>query len=110
MTRTSCPRALSALGSAPATSARPPVLAKGVHSDATNKIFKLLPIVARPLRYMPLPSLTSSVSIPYLHLPVRKPPSHGSCRPPSIDTTPYPPCPPVPCASWRGRDSRPDRN
>src|SRR5262249_46246840 len=37
-TRTSCPIALSALGSAPATSARPPTLAKGATSAARISI------------------------------------------------------------------------
>ena len=38
-TRTSMPSARSALGSAPATSASPPVFANGAHSDATNRTF-----------------------------------------------------------------------
>src|SRR5262249_8675326 len=36
-TRTSIPSALSALGSAPATSAKPPVFEKGAHSEATKR-------------------------------------------------------------------------
>src|SRR6185437_14046657 len=39
-TRTSCPRSASAMGSAPATSARPPVLAKGTHSEATKRTLR----------------------------------------------------------------------
>src|SRR5437867_4030045 len=39
MTRMSCPSALSALGRAPATSARPPTFAKGATSAATKRIF-----------------------------------------------------------------------
>src|SRR5581483_2701559 len=38
MIRTSCPRLASARGSAPATSASPPVLAKGATSDATRRM------------------------------------------------------------------------
>ncbi len=38
-TRTSMPSARSALGSAPATSASPPVFANGAHSDATKRTF-----------------------------------------------------------------------
>ena len=33
---TSCPAAASARGNAPTTSAKPPVLEKGTHSEATN--------------------------------------------------------------------------
>src|SRR5215831_16456639 len=40
-TRTSIPSARSALGSAPATSANPPVLAKGAHSDETNRTLRM---------------------------------------------------------------------
>ena len=38
-TRTSMFSARSAFGSAPATSARPPVFANGAHSEATNRTF-----------------------------------------------------------------------
>src|SRR5688572_24164206 len=38
-TRTSMPSARRSFGNAPATSARPPVLANGAHSDATNRTF-----------------------------------------------------------------------
>ena len=38
-TRTSCPRLRRALGSAPATSAKPPLLAKGATSEETMRIF-----------------------------------------------------------------------
>src|SRR5215467_4709206 len=40
-TRTSIPSARSAFGSAPATSASPPVLAKGAHSDETNRTLRM---------------------------------------------------------------------
>ena len=39
MTRTSWPRSLSTGESAPTTSARPPVLMNGTHSEAANRIF-----------------------------------------------------------------------
>src|SRR3989338_7349740 len=39
MRRTSCPNRARALGSDPATSASPPVLANGETSDATKRIF-----------------------------------------------------------------------
>src|SRR3954451_24252052 len=40
-TRTSIPSARSDFGSAPATSANPPVLAKGAHSEATNRTLRM---------------------------------------------------------------------
>ncbi len=43
-----CPRALSAFGSAPATSASPPVFANGTTSEATNKIFNFLVSIFYP--------------------------------------------------------------
>jgi len=39
--RTSCPSLASATGSAPATSARPPVLAYGTISEDRNRIFTM---------------------------------------------------------------------
>src|SRR5690242_7637676 len=45
MIRTSCPRAASARGRAPATSARPPVLAKGATSEATTRMRRRLGIL-----------------------------------------------------------------
>src|SRR5450432_273046 len=61
-TRTSMPRACSALGSAPATSARPPVFAKGAHSEATKRTLSGVWLASAPTSTPATPATASLAS------------------------------------------------